>query len=216
MKILILIVLFFRIKQIYTISSKELFKDVHLYSNEICSYNGIPKITTTNEIRCECKERYANEPIKNKIKYINNIMVQCSYERKSRFFTIFLSLCFPIGIDFLYLDQYIAFFISLFMSLITIVICSILFYLNYRINLKSKESKMQIRLNKLTNRLNSQENERDDNYSYRVLVLFCKIFTFAHLIFIITVLILHSLGIIPDGKGVSTENDLGYLFTTPE
>ena len=150
MKYFILIVLFFRINKIHTFSGKELLNDINLYLNELCSYNGIPKInSTTKEIICECKERYANEPRKDKIKYINGHMIQCSYERKSRFFTVFLALCIPVGFDFLYLKQYVAFGISLFLSLITIVLCIIVFRLNYRINLKSKETKIQIRLNKM-------------------------------------------------------------------
>ena len=153
MNYLMLILLLFRIEKVYTFSKKELFENINLYSNELCSYNGIPKITETNEVVCESNERYANETIKKNIKYINNIMIQCSYQRKSRFFTIFLALCIPIGFDFLYL----AFSIALFLSLITITLSIILFIMNYRINLKSKESIIQMRLNKMTNKESQQK-----------------------------------------------------------
>ena len=214
-KYLFLIVVLFRIEKVYSFSRKEIFENINLYSNEICSYNGIPKITENNEVICECNERYANEPVKKNIKYINNIMIQCSYQRKSRFFTLFLALCVPIGFDLLYIRRPLAFSISLFLSLITISLSIILFIMNYRINLKSKESIIQMRLNKMTNK-ESEQKKMEDGQSYKYLVLLCKIFVVAHVCYVITVVILHLFGKITDGNNIETENDLIYLFTTPD
>ena len=213
---LLLIFLLFRIEKVYSFSKKELFENINLYTNELCSYNGIPKIENeANEVICECNERYANEPRKNNIKYINGHIIQCSYKRKSRFFTIFLTLCIPLGFDFLYLKRPIAFTFSLLGSLITIGLSVLLFIMNYRINLKTKESKIQIRLNKMANKSNEQK-KIEDGKSYKYLVLLCEIFVFAHICYTIIVFILHILGKIPDGNNVETENDLGYLFTNPD
>ena len=216
MKFLLLFVLLFRIKKIYSFSGKEILENVNLYINELCSYNGIPTInTTTNEVVCECKERYTNEPRKNKIKYINGHMIQCSYERKSRFYTVFLALCIPFGFDFLYIKRYLAFSISLFMSSITIVLVCKLFILSYRINLKTNETRIQIRLNKMTNKVH-EKNNLEDNKSYEILVILCKFFSISHILYIIVVLVLHLSGKITDGNNIETENDLTYLFTSPD
>ena len=216
MNIFIIIFLFFSIKNIYTFSASELLDNVYLYSNELCSYNGIPKInSTTNEVTCECKERYANEPRKDKIKYINGHMIQCSYERKSRFYTLFLALCLPFGFDFLYLNQYISFFISLSISLFTISINIIVFFMNYKINVKSKETKLQVKLNRIVEKVNDNKNN-EENKCFKVINKISSIMTLTHSLFIITCLVLHLSGKLPDGNNVYTENDLGYLFTTPE
>ncbi len=64
---LMLIFLLFQIEKVYSFSKKELFENINLYTNELCSYNGIPKIENkANEVICECNERYANEPRKKK------------------------------------------------------------------------------------------------------------------------------------------------------
>ena len=216
MKFFILFFLFFLAEKIYTFSPKELIENVRLYTNELCSFNGIPKInTTTNEVICECKERYANEPRKDKIKYINGQMIQCSYERKSRFYTIFLSACFPFGFDFLYLKRYYSFCISFIMSLTTLSLNIIVFVINYKINIGSKETKIQIRFNKMVNKAEDKKNN-EDKKSFNTLKLFCKIFTILHVSYMIIVLILHSAVGIKDGNNVDQEDDLGYLFLTPE
>ena len=142
-------------------------------------------------------------------------MIQCSYERKSKFYTIFLSLCIPFGFNFLYLERYVGFSISFIMSLITLSLNIIVFIINYRINIGSKETKIQIRFNKMVNKVKDQK-KNDDQKSFNILKLFSKIFLFLHVCFMIIILILLLTIRFPDGNNVDIEDDLGYLFLTPE
>ena len=150
MKYLNYIVLFLIFKKIKSFSINNILDNAYNYRNEICSYNGIPTYNSnTNEVLCECNEKYANEPRKNKVKYINGHLIQCSYERKSRVMVIFLALCIPFGFDFLYLERYIIF--SIVFTIITIMFVSniIIFILNYKININNKETKIQKKFNKM-------------------------------------------------------------------
>ena len=97
----LILLLFFKSSKILLLPADEFLHNSNKYSNELYSYNGIPKYnSTTNEVICDCKEKYADEPRKDKIKFINGHIIHCSYERKSRFTTIFLALCLPFGFDF--------------------------------------------------------------------------------------------------------------------
>ena len=218
MKYFNIIFLFFRIKIIYNFSYNELFNNVNLYSNELCAYNGIPRInSTTNEIICECKEKYTNEPRKDKIKYINGHMIQCSYKRKSRFFALFLASCIPFGFDFLYLKRYIIFSVSFTMTIITLSLNILLFIINYNMNLKTKETKIQIRLNKMIKKVKDNKIENDEsNKNIKILIFICKFLSINHIFYIIIVVIFHLCGKITDGNHVYTENDLRYFFTSPD
>ena len=208
------IIFFFKLRKILSFSVNEIFRNPQLYSNELCSYNGIPYYnSTTNEVTCKCHEKYADEPRKDKIKYINGHIIHCSYERKSRFFTIFLSLCFPIGIDFLYLERYSAFFLVLFITLLILASGIFLLYLNYKVNLNSKDTIIQNKFNKMINKKNNTK--INEGNKIRKLVFYC--FTFLlinHFIYIIIVVTLHVIGVITDAEKVKTENDLGYIFAT--
>ena len=209
-------ILFFIIKKIFSFSAKEFFKDANSYRNYICSYNGIATYNkTTNEVICKCFEKYADEPKKDKIKKINGHIVHCSYTRKSRFMTLFLALCIPFGFDFLYLENYYI-FVIVFTSTILIVAANIiLFIINYKINLKSKETKIQNRLNKMTNKI-KDPGINEDNKNIKIFAIITHIITPAHVFYMITVVILHFLGIIVDGNHVATENDLDYMFSFAE
>ena len=214
----IFILFFLKFKKILPISPKELMKNPLLYINELCSYHGIPYYNaTTNEVICKCRDKYTDEPRKDKIKYINGHIIHCSYERKSRFYTIFLCVCIPIGLDFLYLKRYIAFIFSLFISLSVFTSNIIVFYINYKINLRTKEKIFQNKINKLTNNVKNI-NQIEDKYNKcrKILGIINKFFLFNHVIYMTIVLLLHYFGIVTDSEGLNTENDLGYLFSSPE
>ena len=212
-----LIILLFEFKINILFSPRDYLDTISLYSNEICSYNGIPYYnSTTNEVTCECNEKFTNEPRKDKIKYINGHMVQCSYERKSRFFVIFLALCIPIGFDFLYLRRYI-YFIIILINFITVFILNIIvFILNYKMNLKSRETAIQSRLKKYINNQEKEKKIKLDHKTINLLNIICKILTYMYFGYIIIDIILHFIGNIHDENKVETENDLGYIFTTPD
>ena len=216
MKFRLFIFLFFILNNILTFSTNEFLEKASRYRNELCSYNGIPTYNiTTNEITCQCKEKYADEPRKNNIKYINGHIVHCSYERKSRFMAIFLALCLPLGFDFYYLERYLIFSIVFTITIIMIALNIISFIVNYKINLKSKETVIQTRLNKMTNKVKEPKIIQNEQ-SIKLLNLFTKLLTFNHIFYIIIVLILHCLGKIPDNNNVATENDFNYIFSTPD
>ena len=132
MKNFIYIVLFLVYKRIKPFSINNILDNAYIYRNEICSYNGIPIYnSSTNEVVCECNEKYANEQRKNKLKYINGHLIQCSYERKSRVVAIFLALCIPFGFDFLYLERYIIFSI-VFTVIIIMLVSNIIIFIYYK------------------------------------------------------------------------------------
>ena len=216
MKYFTILILLFQIKEIYSFYPKQLLENVNSYINELCSYNGIAIINdTSNEITCECNSRYANEPNEQNRKYINGHMIQCSYERKSRFLTIFLCLCIPFGFDFLYLKKYIPFSIFFTLSIIVLIFNIFIFFMNIRINTRSKETIIQIRLKRMINE--AEEQKKKEKYQkLSKISKICKISTVCHLFLMIIVLILHLFGQIKDGNDVPTENDLGYMFRTPE
>ena len=119
--ILIIIYLNYRIKNIKTFSAKEVFDDQLLYLNEICSNNGEPKYDEeTKNITCICEDKYATEPREKYRIYINGYLVQCSYERKSRFKAFFFAAVFPLGLDYLYLEHYFYFFLIFILCIVVI------------------------------------------------------------------------------------------------
>ena len=212
MNYLIYIVLFLIFKKIIPFSINNLLDNPYNYRNELCSYNGIPTYnSSTNEVTCECDEKYTNEPRKNKLKYINGHLIQCSYERKSRVVVIFLALCIPFGFDFLYLERYIIF--SIVFTVITIMFVSniAIFILNYKINIKKVDTKIQRRFNKMSKR-DQNENINEENKCIKCLGLVAKLLAMNHLIYMTIDLTFHLIGKIPDVNKVQTENDFIYLF----
>ena len=134
-----------------------------------------------------------------KQKYINDHLIKCSYKRKSRFFVIFLALCIPIGLEFLYLERYIAFSIIFIISIVVIGLNSIVFLLNYQINMKSKETAIQNKMNKMTNKKeNKVININKDNLCVKRFNIIAKIIAINHILYMIVDIIGHSLGYITD------------------
>jgi len=211
------IILLFEFKINILFSPRDYLDTTYLYRNEICSYNGKPYYnSTSNEVTCECNEKFTNEPRKDKIKYINGHMVQCSYERKSRFFVIFLALCIPFGFDFLYLRRYF-FFILILINFIAVFILNIIvFILNHKMNLKSRETTIQSRLKKFINNKEKEKKIKLDHKTINLLNIICKILTFFYFCYMLVGITLHFIGKIHDDNKVETENDLGYIFSFPD
>lgn len=212
-----LLLLLFQIKILKGFNIEEQLNNPYLYRNELCSYNGKPIYNpSTNEVTCECYPRYANEPNEKKRKYINGNFIQCSYKRKSKFMVLFLALCIPIGIDFLYLERRPAFIIILILSIIIISFNTIIFILSHKSDMKSKKSKIQKKMTKLNKKVINKNNDIDDGKKIRKYFNITKILFIIHLIFVLVDIIGHATGMITDYFGVATENDLNYIFETPD
>ena len=215
-KYFVLIFFFVKLRKILSFSVNEFLINTKLYSNELCSHNGIPYYnSSSNEVICKCREKYADEPRKDKIKYINGHIIHCSYERKSRFFTVFLSLCFPFGIDFIYLGRYTVFIFVLFITSTCLISGIVLLFLNYRVNLKSKDTIIQNKLNKMINKIKNTKINKDEECRKYIKPFFIILLIF-HSLYMTIVIILHINGVITDAEEVETENDLGYIFSTPD
>ena len=90
-----------------------------MFEDEICSYNGKPTSVNDSWVYCDCQTEFTNDTKLNRT--INNVPVQCSYEKKRRFIALFLSIFLPVGMDHLYLGNYWLFvliFLSCWLSLI--------------------------------------------------------------------------------------------------
>ena len=211
--LLLFISLFLKIKIIKSISAKEYLEDTSLYMNEICSNNGIPKIDKeTNTIICECEEKYANEPREEHKKYINNHFVQCSYEKKRRFLTFFLSAICPLGLDFFYLGHYGFFALILFIFLLTTSFYIFSFILNYKIQKKIEEEKRTKKIKKSKDKKITEINStcvKTINIISNILIAFVVFYW-------IIISIIQALGFIKDSNYIPTENDMNYLFELPE
>ena len=99
-----------------------------LYKNEICSYNGNPKLINRSKIECECYSSFVDEPREDHKKYVGDQLVHCSYQRKKRFTTFFLAGLIPMGFDYYYLGHYL-YFSMIFCGFILIVVSHIIFFL---------------------------------------------------------------------------------------
>ena len=211
--LLLFIPLFLKIKIIKSISAKEYLEDTSLYMNEICSNNGIPKMDKeTNTIICECEEKYADEPRKDYKKYINNHFVQCSYEKKRRFLTFFLSAICPLGLDFFYLGHYGFFALILFIFLLTTSFYIFYFILNYKIQKKIEEEKRKKKIKKSKDKKITEINStcvKTINIISNILIAFVVFYW-------IIISIIQALGFIKDSNDIPTENDMNYLFELPE
>ena len=212
----ILIFLSFQSGKVNLFSVDDIYDNMNLYIKEICSHNGIPKFNaTSNKVICECGEKYTNEPRKDKIKRINGHIVQCSYEKKSRFYALFLSLCISFGFDFLYLERYIIFSIIFILSSSILILNIVAFIINYNINFKTKETKIKNRVIKIVNK-KKIITVNDDNENIKILNLISKVLLINHLIYMTIDVVFHLIGKITDGNKVETENDLGYIFSLPD
>ena len=197
-------------------SIDEFLNNTYNYRYELCSHNGIAIYNeTTNTVSCDCGKKYTNEPSKEKYKYINNHLIQCSYERKSRFMVVFIALCLPFGTEYLYLRRYKVFTIIFILSIGVLTLNIIVFILNYEIDMKSKETKIQSRINKLAKKEKNLIITKDNKCIKRLTVL-SKILAINHLLYIILDVIGHAGGFITDYYHVETENDFGYMFSKPD
>ena len=207
----------FYFELIYTNPSDEYFGDITLYLNEICSYNGIPTIDKkTNQVICKCEEKYANEPREKYKKYINGHLVQCSYERKRKFLTLFLAAIGPFGIDYFYLGHYYIFVILLCFGTIVITFIIISFILSYKKKKKKEEIKFQKKLKRENKRFNLTNLTEINSRCVNSFIIVTRILTTILFIFWIYNFIIQGIGWNKDSNKVELENDLLYLFQKPE
>ena len=170
----------------------------YFFQKEICSYNGEPTMTIEGEnvnVTCNCYDDYATI---DEDKKINGVKVQCNYERRRRFIALFLSVFIPLGIDYLYLRNSWAFVLILLSSLIVCVGNCYLLVESQSEKNKNKEDKMHS---------NNQDEETFTIARIIFLVLGGILF-----VFYVTNIVLIATGVIKDGNGISTINDLSYLF----
>ena len=211
----ILIIIFAYIKKSF--SSLENITDIKYYMNQICSYNGIPTIIDSNKtVICLCEDKYVNEPRESEKKYVNNQFIQCTYRKKKRFTAFFLAAITPFGLDYFYLGHYIYFIVIAIINVTIIVLNFISIVLNYQLEKKNEEAKRQMKLKKNTNKFDirnlAELNDRcvkNFNLTSKILIFFMIIFWYANAI-------MQGIGGLKDINGVPTENDMGYLFKTPE
>ena len=198
-------------------SSLENITNIKYYMNQICSYNGVPNIIDTNNtVICSCEDKYANEPRENEKKYIHNQFIQCTYRKKKRFTAFFLAAITPFGLDFFYLGYFIYFIIIAVINFTIIVFNFISIVLNYQLEKKNEEAKRKLKLKKNTNKFDirnlAELNDRcvkNFNLTSKILIIFL-------LLFWISNAFMQGMGFLNDINGVPTENDMGYLFQTPD
>ena len=198
-------------------SSLENITNIKYYMNQICSYNGIPNIIDTNNtVICSCEDKYANEPRENEKKYIHNQFIQCTYRKKKRFTAFFLAAITPFGLDFFYLGYFIYFIIIAVINFTIIFFNFISIVLNYQLEKKNEEAKRKLKLRKNTNKFDirnlAELNDRcvkNFNLTSKILIIFL-------LLFWISNAFIQGMGFLNDINGVPTENDMGYLFQTPD
>ena len=208
---------FLKIGLIKSMSVNDFLKDNSLYYNEICSHNGSPKLDQeTNKIICTCEEKYANEPREKYKKYINGQFIQCSYEKKRRFLTFFLAAICPLGLDYFYLGHYLIFSIVFTLCVLIIVFNIISFVLNYKINKKNEEIKRQNKLKKANKKFNFQIIAEINDRCVNIFTKVTNVLTFFLVIFWFYNFIIQGLGRNLDINDVPTENDMGYIFQTPD
>ena len=198
-------------------SSLENITNIKYYMNQICSYNGVPNIIDTNNtVICSCEDKYANEPRENEKKYIHNQFIQCTYRKKKRFTAFFLAAITPFGLDFFYLGYFIYFIIIAVINFTIIFFNFISIVLNYQLEKKNEEAKRKLKLRKNTNKFDirnlAELNDRcvkNFNLTSKILIIFL-------LLFWISNAFMQGMGFLNDINGVPTENDMGYLFQTPD
>ena len=198
-------------------SSLENITNIKYYMNQICSYNGVPNIIDSNNtVICSCEDKYANEPRESEKKYIHNQFIQCTYRKKKRFTAFFLAAITPFGLDFLYLGYFIYFIIIAVINFTIIVFNFISIVLNYQLEKKNEEAKRKLKLKKNTNKFDirnlAELNDRcvkNFNLTSKILIIFL-------LLFWISNAFIQGMGFLNDINGVPTENDMGYLFQTPD
>ena len=193
-----------------TIEKIDYFEYANTYQNELCSYNGIPSYDSkTNQVICECDEKHVNEPRVSERRYINGHLVQCSYEKKKRFYAFFLAAIFPIGLDFVYLGHVHLFLLSLALFIIVIACNIIQLILDYRQN-----SQMEEKANQQNSKVKHKFMIRNTEINFKRINIFGINIIF--IIYYASHIIIQGFGYIKDSNNIETENDMGYLFSSPE
>ena len=201
-----IIFIFYIFINIEFIKGKDFFEFANEYQNELCSYNGIPTYDPkTNQVLCECDEKHVNEPRIEFRTYINGHLVQCSYEKKRRFFAFFLAAIFPIGLDFLYLGHIYLFLLSLLLFLTVLVVNIIQIILSYK-NYNKKDESINRGKYKINIRNTTTILKRINMFGINIIFL----------IYYLSHIIIQGLGFIKDSNNIETENDMVYLFSKPE
>ena len=168
--------------------------DISLFKNQICSYNGKPKLISENTIKyiCECDNEFDTD---DKVRKIYGHKVYCSYKKKSKLKTLFLAVFFPFGIDYFYLG-YILFPIIILLYSIFIIICNCIFI--YKII-------------DYDNKINEKEFEIKKYYDMKKFGIFIKILDIISVIFYILNIILILSNAIIDSYGKELYSDI-YFF----
>jgi hypothetical protein len=198
-------------------SSLENITNIKYYLNQICSYNGFPTINgTNNTVICLCEDKYVNEPREEEKKYIHNQFIQCTYRKKKRFKAFFLAAITPFGLDYFYLGYFLYFIIIAVINITIIVFNFISIVLNYQLEKKNEEEKRKLKLKKNTNKFDIRNLAELNDRCVKNFNLTSKILIIFMLLFWISNAIVQGIGFLNDINGVPTENDMGYLFQTPD
>ena len=196
-----------------------------LYKNEICSYNGDPKVNSDETIECECYSSFVDEPREEHKKYIGNQLIHCSYQRKKRFTTFFYACILPIGLDYIYLEHYFYFFIIFLFFLLTMVSQLVYFFLSYKLKEMHEEAKNKYnersdnfnRNNSMTYKSKKKKDKKEKlKKCLDIYGVINKILLIILIIYWLTDVIDQALGVIKDKNGVKTENDMSSLFSREE
>ena len=149
-------------------------------------------------------------------KYINGKLIQCSYEKKRRFLSFFLAGICPLGLDYFYLGHYYIFIIIFIIAIIIFILNIISFILNYKINKKNEEIKRQQKLKKANKKFIISNITEINDKCVNSFSKATNVLTVLLLIYWIVNFIMQGIGHISDVNNVPTENDMGYLFESPE
>lgn len=214
---ILLNILFFLIENIITVPYDLSNLQSHLvFKNEICSYNGFP-IVENDSVKCICQKGY--KTIKNFYLTVadKSTDIQCSYRQKKRFTAFFFAVISPLGLDYFYLGRYDIFIIII----ITIVISIIheIFFLIVKSKLKG-DNEFQEYINnneyhnrKIRNQIIFYEDEINKRkFIYKIMKKIKLILTIIILSFWVINIFLEGFGIIKDGNGIETEDDMLLLF----
>jgi len=207
-------ILFFFIRNILNLDiTKEYIDSFTFYANEICSYNGIPTITS-NSVTCSCFKGYTNS--KKKL-YINGIEIQCSYKKKKRFMSFFFAVFLPIGLDYFYLERYIYFIFILLMVIFIFGNQLICFLLSHKFKAENNNIENNTNNygenNKILNYNNYNKDESDiDIDVFRIYKTINFILSLLFTAFWVIDAILQATGKIKDGNGIKTDDDMSKLF----
>ena len=222
--LLLLVIFFINTYENQIIINRTYVENPSLYKNEICSYNGNPKISTNDSIQCQCYSSFVDEPREDYKKYVGNQVVHCSYKRKKRFTTFFLAGLIPMGFDYFYLEYYLYFaivFIGFLLMVISHIVC---FLLSYKLKEMNEESKYKYNDksdNCNRNNLGFKSNKKLDKKEklkkcIDVYIVINRIIAILFLIYWVVDIVLQAKGIIPDKNGIETEDDMDSLFSKEE